>query len=101
MLRGPILPPYNLRVIETGRKFLSNVRLDLGNGNRTAEELGQRRHADIAETARHDIQKIREIRIDIERKAMIRDPAPHADADRGDFSFSYPYPGQTGFSLRL
>ena len=49
-------------------------------------EIGERGYAValFGNAARHDAGEMRQIRRDVERKAVQRHPVPHADADRGD-----------------
>jgi hypothetical protein len=61
--------------------------VDIGHRHRQAE-IDQRGHAMLADAARHDAVEMGEVRLDIQRDAVERDPAPDADADRGDLILS-------------
>ena len=49
-------------------------------------EIGEAGHAvaRVGDAARHDAGEVRQLRLDVDGDAVQRDPALHADADRGD-----------------
>src|SRR5579859_333386 len=68
--------------------------IDLVAGRRMAE-VPQRCHAILRDSARHDAPEMGQVRIDIERNAVKRDPMAHADADRADLVLA-PLTHETG-----
>src|SRR5205823_10201465 len=50
-------------------------------------EIGQAGDAIFGDAARHDAAEMREVRSDVERKAVQRHPALHAHAERTDLRF--------------
>ena len=53
-------------------------------------QVHKARHPMLADAAGHDAVEMREIRIDIDRDAVERNPVPHADADGRDLVFAFP-----------
>src|SRR6266702_953029 len=67
------------------RKGLPERDIDVGHGHGEAEvDQGGDAVTGIDDAAGHDRREMRKIRLDVDRDAVERDPAPQADADRGD-----------------
>ena len=82
-----------------GPKMVSKARAqrDVGIGHRRRQaEVDEAGDAVVAHAAGHDAGKMRQIRIDIERDAVKRDPAPQPNADRGDLVFGAPQAALVG-----
>ena len=67
---------------------------DFLHGWREAFFFFDRCHCDIRDATRCDVIEWREIAANIQRKAVHRDPMPHANTNRRDFAILNPDPGQ-------